>query len=63
MRVTLWERSDRLGGRLFESSSLPLKDTFRAYTNWAIRSTNSWRKDSAEQEATPEAIATEAPTR
>jgi 2,4-dienoyl-CoA reductase-like NADH-dependent reductase (Old Yellow Enzyme family)/thioredoxin reductase len=60
--VTLWERSDRLGGRLFESSSLPLKDTFPAYIDWAVRSTESCgAKIVLGKEATPEAIAAEAP--
>jgi 2,4-dienoyl-CoA reductase-like NADH-dependent reductase (Old Yellow Enzyme family) len=60
--VTLWERSDRLGGRLFESSSLPLKDGFRAYLDWAVRTTAaSGARIVLGKEATPEAIAEEAP--
>ncbi|MBN1631414.1 MAG: FAD-dependent oxidoreductase [Thermoleophilia bacterium] len=60
--VTLWERSDRLGGRLFECASLPLKDTFRAYVDWAARSTNSCgARILLGKEATPEAITDEAP--
>lgn len=37
--VTLWEKSERLGGRLYEATALPQKDTARAYMEWAIRST------------------------
>lgn len=60
--VTLWERSGRLGGRLFESSSLPLKDGFRAYIDWAVRSTNACgARIVMGKEATPEAITDEAP--
>jgi NADPH-dependent 2,4-dienoyl-CoA reductase/sulfur reductase-like enzyme len=60
--VTLWEKSDRLGGRLYEASALPQKDTARAYVDWAIRSTNkSGAKIVLGKEATPEAIAVEAP--
>jgi 2,4-dienoyl-CoA reductase-like NADH-dependent reductase (Old Yellow Enzyme family)/thioredoxin reductase len=60
--VTLWERRDRLGGRLFESASLPLKDTFPAYIDWAVRSTmECGAKVVLSKEATPEAIAEEAP--
>ncbi|OFW57603.1 MAG: hypothetical protein A2133_03485 [Actinobacteria bacterium RBG_16_64_13] len=60
--VTLWERSDKLGGRLFEASALPQKDTFRAYIDWAVRSTSRCdAKIVLGKEATPEAIADEAP--
>jgi len=60
--VTLWERSDKLGGRLFESASLPLKDTFRAYIDWDVRTTSTCgAKIVLGKEATPEAIAEEAP--
>lgn len=60
--VTLWERSDRLGGRLFESSSLPLKDGFRAYIDWTVRATVACGAHIVlDKEATPEAIAQEAP--
>jgi 2,4-dienoyl-CoA reductase-like NADH-dependent reductase (Old Yellow Enzyme family)/thioredoxin reductase len=60
--VTLWERSDRLGGRLFESASLPLKDTFRTYIDWTVRSTNACgARIVLGKEATPQAIAHEAP--
>ncbi len=60
--VTLWEKSDKLGGRLYEAASMPQKDTFRSYIDWAIRATN---KSGAEivlgKEATPDAVAAEAP--
>lgn len=60
--VVLWERSDRLGGRLYEASALPHKDGFRAYTSWAIRKTNECGAEIVlDKEATPEAIADEAP--
>ena len=60
--VTLWEKSDRLGGRLYEASALPLKETFPAYIDWAIRSTTKCdAKVLLGKEATPEAIADEAP--
>jgi 2,4-dienoyl-CoA reductase-like NADH-dependent reductase (Old Yellow Enzyme family)/thioredoxin reductase len=60
--VTLWERSDRLGGRLFESSSLPLKDGFRAYLDWAVRSTKECgARIVLGKQGTPAAIAEEAP--
>jgi 2,4-dienoyl-CoA reductase-like NADH-dependent reductase (Old Yellow Enzyme family)/thioredoxin reductase len=60
--VTLWERSDRLGGRLFECSSLPLKDTYPPYIDWAVRTTNACgAKLVLGKEANPEAIAEEAP--
>ena len=42
--VTLWEKSDKLGGRLYEASALPQKDTFRNYVDWAIRTTGLVRE-------------------
>ncbi len=61
-QVTLWERSDRLGGRLYEASALPQKDTFRSYTDWAVRATEtSGAAIVLNKEATPSAIAVEAP--
>ncbi len=60
--VTLWEKSDKLGGRLYEASALPQKDTARAYIDWAIRTTNkSGAKIVLGKEATPDAVAAEAP--
>ena len=60
--VTLWEKSDKLGGRLYEAASMPQKDTFRSYIDWAIRSTNnSGAEIVLGKEATPDAIAAEAP--
>lgn len=37
--VTLYEREGRLGGRLFEASSLWVKDGFRRYLDWSVRET------------------------
>jgi 2,4-dienoyl-CoA reductase-like NADH-dependent reductase (Old Yellow Enzyme family)/thioredoxin reductase len=60
--VTLWEKAEKLGGRLYEASALPQKDTFRAYIDWAIRATNACgARIVLGKEATPEAIAAEAP--
>jgi 2,4-dienoyl-CoA reductase-like NADH-dependent reductase (Old Yellow Enzyme family)/thioredoxin reductase len=60
--VTLWEKSDKLGGRFYEAASMPQKDTFRAHIDWAIRSTNkSGAKIVLGKEATPATIAAEAP--
>ena len=60
--VTLWERSEKLGGRLFEAASLPLKSGFRAYLDWTVRTTNACGATIVlGKEATPEAIADEAP--
>ncbi len=60
--VTLWEKSARLGGRLYEAAALPQKDTARAYIDWAIRSTmNSGATVVLGREATPTAIEAEAP--
>jgi 2,4-dienoyl-CoA reductase-like NADH-dependent reductase (Old Yellow Enzyme family)/thioredoxin reductase len=60
--VTLWEKSDRLGGRLYEATALPQKDTARAYLDWAIRSTTKCgAKVVLGQKATPVAVGAEAP--
>ena len=60
--VTLWERSDRLGGRLFEAAALPQKDTARAYLDWAIRSTmDCGARVVLGKEAAPADIEAEAP--
>ena len=60
--VTLWEKSDRLGGRLYEAAALPQKDTARAYIDWAIRSTMKCGATVVlGKEATPAAIEAEAP--
>lgn len=37
--VILYERDDRLGGRLYEASSLWLKDGFRRYLDWSVEQT------------------------
>jgi 2,4-dienoyl-CoA reductase-like NADH-dependent reductase (Old Yellow Enzyme family)/thioredoxin reductase len=60
--VTLWERSERLGGRLFEAAALPQKDTARAYIEWAVRSTMDCGATIVlGKEATPAAVEAEAP--
>jgi 2,4-dienoyl-CoA reductase-like NADH-dependent reductase (Old Yellow Enzyme family)/thioredoxin reductase len=60
--VTLWEKSDRLGGRLHEATALPQKDTARDYLDWALRSTMTCgAKVVLGREATPVAIGAEAP--
>jgi len=60
--VSLWEQSDRLGGRLYEASALPQKDTARAYVDWAVRTTQACGATIVlGKKATPEAIAAEAP--
>ena len=60
--VTLWEKSERLGGRLYEAAALPQKDTARAYIDWAIRSTMKCGATLVlGKEATPAAIEAEAP--
>ncbi len=60
--VTLWEKSEKLGGRLYESSALPQKDRFRAYMDWAIRATTRCGATIVlGKEATPEAIEAVAP--
>ena len=60
--VTLWEKSARLGGRLYEAAALPQKDTARAYIDWAIRSTMRCGATVVlGREATPAAVEAEAP--
>jgi NADPH-dependent 2,4-dienoyl-CoA reductase/sulfur reductase-like enzyme len=61
-QVTLWEKADRLGWRLYEASALPQKDTFRAYTDWAVAATMACGAEIVRgKEATPEAIVAQAP--
>ena len=38
--VVLYEKADKLGGRLFEASSLSFKDGFRRYFEYTVRKTN-----------------------
>jgi 2,4-dienoyl-CoA reductase-like NADH-dependent reductase (Old Yellow Enzyme family)/thioredoxin reductase len=38
--VVLYEKAEKLGGRLFEASALPLKDGFRRYFDYTVRKTN-----------------------
>jgi 2,4-dienoyl-CoA reductase-like NADH-dependent reductase (Old Yellow Enzyme family)/thioredoxin reductase len=60
--VTLWEKSERLGGRLYEATALPQKDTGRQYLDWAVRSTMKCGANVVlGREATPAAIEAEAP--
>lgn len=60
--VTLWEKADRLGGRLYEASALPQKDRFRAYIDWAVRATlECGARVVLGKEATAEAVEAEAP--
>jgi 2,4-dienoyl-CoA reductase-like NADH-dependent reductase (Old Yellow Enzyme family)/thioredoxin reductase len=60
--VTLWEKSGRLGGRLYEATALPQKDTARDYLDWALRSTMTCgAKVVLGREATPVAIEAESP--
>lgn len=37
--VVLYEQSDKLGGRLYESATLECKDGFRSYIKWSIDAT------------------------
>ena len=60
--VVLYERSDRLGGRLHEASSMKCKDYFRRYLDWTIRETmRSGARIELGKEATAEIIQKEAP--
>ena len=38
--VVLYEKADKLGGRLFEASALSFKDGFRRYLEYTVRKTN-----------------------
>ena len=38
--VVLYEKSDKLGGRMFEASALSFKDGFRRYFEYTVRKTN-----------------------
>ena len=60
--VVLYEKSDKLGGRLYEAASLVYKDGFRRYLEYTIRKTNeSGAKIVLGKEATVETIRTESP--
>jgi 2,4-dienoyl-CoA reductase-like NADH-dependent reductase (Old Yellow Enzyme family)/thioredoxin reductase len=39
--VVLYEKADKLGGRLFEASALSYKDGFRRYFDYTVRKTNA----------------------
>ena len=38
--VVLYEKANRIGGRLFEASALPFKDGFRRFLEYTVRKTN-----------------------
>ena len=38
--VVLYEKADKLGGRMFEASALKIKDGFRRYFEYTVRKTN-----------------------
>ena len=38
--VVLYEKSDKLGGRMFEASSMSIKEGFRRYFEYTVRKTN-----------------------
>ena len=60
--VTLFEKSDKLGGRLHEASSLYCKDYYRKYLDWDISQTmNCGAHIIMNTEVTPELIKEEAP--
>jgi len=60
--VVLYEKGEKLGGRLEESSALSFKDGFRKYTEYAVRKTlESGAKVVLGKEATVETIKAEAP--
>lgn len=61
-KVVLFEASDRLGGRLYEASSMKCKDYFRRYLDWTIRETlRSGARVELGIKAAPETILAEAP--
>lgn len=60
--VDLYEKTDRLGGRLHEASAMWCKDYHRRYLDWAIRETNECGANiHLDTEVTPELIAAEKP--
>ena len=60
--VVLYEKADKLGGRLHEASSLKFKDGFRRYLNYTVRKTNdSGAKIILGVEADADVIKSEAP--
>ncbi len=60
--VVLYEKDEKLGGRLPEASALIFKDGFRRYYKWAVRKTmECGAKIVLGKEATPQDIKAEAP--
>lgn len=60
--VTLFEASDKLGGRLYEASALWCKTGFRRYLGWTVKETmRCGAKIVLNTMVTPELIAKEAP--
>ena len=60
--VVLYEKSDMLGGRLYEASSLSFKEGFRRYLEYTVRKTNECGvKILLGKEATADTIRAEAP--
>ncbi|MCL2151825.1 MAG: NAD(P)/FAD-dependent oxidoreductase [Oscillospiraceae bacterium] len=60
--VVLYEKADKLGGRMFEASSLSLKDGFRRYFEYTVRKTNEVAsKVVLGKEVTAEVVKAEAP--
>ncbi|OGN96902.1 MAG: hypothetical protein A2Z77_00455 [Chloroflexi bacterium RBG_13_51_36] len=60
--VVMYEQSDKLGGRLYESSAMECKDGFRRYLQWDINTTlNSGARVILNRKATPALIEAEKP--
>ena len=60
--VTLYEASDKLGGRLHEASALWCKTGFRRYLDWTVQETmNCGARLVFNTAITPELIEQEAP--
>jgi len=56
-KVTLYEKSDRLGGLLIDASAFPFKEYLRLYTQWAIRQTEKCGAEIVfNTEVTPELV-------
>ncbi|MDR0851264.1 MAG: NAD(P)/FAD-dependent oxidoreductase, partial [Clostridiales Family XIII bacterium] len=60
--VVLFEKNDKLGGRLHEISLLPFKEDLRRYLNWSINTTmNCGAKIVLNTDATPDLVRAEKP--
>ena len=60
--VVMYEQSDKLGGRLYESSAMECKDGFRRYLQWDINTTlSSGARVILNRKATPALIEAEKP--